>query len=80
MQTTEYRGRVFVDLPGLRRVRKSQGLSLRKLAEEAGMSYVHISRLERGEHHATIDTAKKLAKALRTHLNELIVEQEERKE
>jgi len=55
-------------------------LSLRKLAEEAGMSYVHISRLERGEHHATIDTAKKLAKALRTHLNELIVEQEERKE
>jgi ribosome-binding protein aMBF1 (putative translation factor) len=74
----EYRGRVFVDLRGLRGVRESRGLSQRELARRSGVSYVNISRIEHQGQPATVDTAVKLARALETHLTELVIPQEER--
>lgn len=40
---------VDVHGPALRHVRTSAGLSVRTLAEHAGLSFTHLARLERGE-------------------------------
>lgn len=48
----------------LRRTRKSLGLSLRSVASRAGLDPAHLSRLERGEAHLTVDTLYRLACAL----------------
>lgn len=82
MQQVEnkYEGRVLVDLPGLSGARKRRRLSQRGLAEMAGVGFVTINRIEKGRQRANIDTAKKLARAMRTDLNELVFPQEERSE
>ena len=45
--------------------RTVRGLSQRGLAERAGLHYVHIGRLERGEGNPTVATLETLAKVLR---------------
>jgi len=74
----EYRGRVFVDLHGLRGVREARGWSQRELSRRSSVSYVNISRIEHQHQPVMVDTAVKLARALETHLTELVIPQEER--
>ncbi len=57
-------------LPGLRRVRKARKHSQRALAGLSGVSFVNISRLENGQ-PATLETARKLARALAVPVEEL---------
>lgn len=51
--------------------RKTAGLSQEKLAEKSDLSTVFISRIERGKESPTIDSLLKIAKALKTRVNDL---------
>jgi transcriptional regulator with XRE-family HTH domain len=55
----------------LRRIRTAAGVSGYKLAELSGMSKQAISSLELGKRQPTLETAKKLARALGVSLDEL---------
>lgn len=59
-------------LPYLREWRVTRDLTLRGLAEKAGVSVAAISRLEHGDTEANPLTVKKLAKALRIKRTTLI--------
>lgn len=48
----------------LRRLREQRGFSLRELAEQCGLSFNAISRIERGENSPTVSTLHQLATAL----------------
>ena len=48
----------------LERERKSQHLSMRKLAEMSGVMYTNINSIEKGFTSPTLQTAEKLANAL----------------
>ncbi|MBZ0302722.1 MAG: cupin domain-containing protein [Anaerolineae bacterium] len=48
----------------LRTLREKQGWSLRELAEQCGLSFNAISRIERGENSPTVSTLHSLATAL----------------
>jgi len=56
-------------LPILRRKRK---LSQRDLATLTGISYVHIARMETGNHNPRLSTLKALAKALKVKIGDLV--------
>lgn len=45
------------DGPTLRSLRESQGVTLRKVAKQAGMSHGHLSKVERGEPHRPVTPA-----------------------
>jgi putative transcriptional regulator len=66
--------------PGrLREYRKAAGLTQAELAKAAGVDSVHVSRMERGERVPGIDTACKLAAALRCSVCDLLVSGKRRK-
>ena len=50
--------------PPLRTIRESQGLTLRQVAEPAGLDIGHLSRIERGKAGLTIDALYRLAMVL----------------
>ena len=57
----------------LKRLRKKRGWTQQKLAEEAGMSYVIITKIEQGvSKEPTILSMVKLADALGVSLDELV--------
>ena len=56
----------------LKRLRKERGLSQEALAAKAGISRVHLARLETARQDPTLGTIEKLAKALRVKVRELI--------
>lgn len=56
----------------LKQIRKSRGLTLNDLAENVGLDYQQISRIERGKSRLTIDVLMKMAKALDTPLEQLV--------
>ena len=58
----------------LTQIREAKGYSLRRLADQVGMSYVALFRLERGETDPRLGTLRKLAKALNVTVAELIGE------
>ena len=62
----------------VRRLRTEAGWSQEELAARCGLHRTYIGSIERGEKTVTIETANKLAVALRVALSELIgkVEQE----
>jgi transcriptional regulator with XRE-family HTH domain len=51
-----YKNRLFTSLPGLHRVRKERGLSVRELGELSGVSYVNIVRIENEQQKATLSS------------------------
>jgi transcriptional regulator with XRE-family HTH domain len=67
---------VEVDAKKLRALRRKRVLTLRELAEVAGISKDTISRVER-EGTAYPSTIRKLAKALDVEPSELVAEEEE---
>ncbi|HEY3960393.1 MAG TPA: helix-turn-helix transcriptional regulator [Solirubrobacteraceae bacterium] len=50
------------------RRRGQLGLSQAELAQRMGTSHSAISRIESGRHHTTVQTLRRLAAALQTHL------------
>jgi HTH-type transcriptional regulator, competence development regulator len=64
-------------LPGLARMRKERELSIRELAEKAGVTPDTVWRLETCKRGAEPDTRRKLARALRTTVKELRTPDEE---
>lgn len=53
------------DFPAsLRRLREAAGISMYELARRAGISPDMVSRMERGQRGPTLETARKLARAL----------------
>jgi transcriptional regulator with XRE-family HTH domain len=57
----------------LRKVREAKGLSLRALAEKAGVAFTAINRMELGKTTPRLETLERLAKALRVGIKDLIV-------
>lgn len=55
----------------LRALRKSKGLSMEKLAQEAGIEYSQVSDIELGKINTTISTIYLLAKGLKIKPKEL---------
>ncbi len=56
----------------LKKFRAAQGLTQEGLAAKAGISRVYIARLETGKQDPTLTTLKKLAKALKVTVGELV--------
>ena len=56
----------------IRQLREKRGLSLRGLAEKAGMDFTTLNRIELGKATPRFDTLEKLAKALGVSVRELI--------
>ncbi|EEF60499.1 helix-turn-helix domain-containing protein [Pedosphaera parvula] len=56
----------------VRAKRKEAGFSQEKLAEKADLSAVFVSRIERGKESPTLDNLVKIAKALGTHVRDLV--------
>lgn len=50
----------------LSKIRQSQGMTQRQLAEEIGLSVESVSNLERGIHAPSFDTLEELSRALET--------------
>lgn len=58
----------------LRWIREERGLSLRALADRAGVTYVALLRMELGQTDPRLGTLRKLAKALNVTVADLIGE------
>lgn len=56
----------------IRARRKKAGFSQEKLAEQANLSTVFISRVERGKESPSVDSLVKIAKALHTSVCDLV--------
>jgi transcriptional regulator with XRE-family HTH domain len=59
----------------LRSLRAQQGLSLRTLAEQSGVHYVSLARMEAGTLDPRLSSIQRVAKALGVSVSELIGEQ-----
>lgn len=55
----------------MKELRQQQGVTLRKLAEETGISVGYLSKVERGLHMPSYATVQKVSYALKTTANEL---------
>jgi transcriptional regulator with XRE-family HTH domain len=58
----------------VRQRRIAAGISQEKLAERSGLHPTYVSMIERGVRNPTLDTAVKVAKALKVELPKLIEE------
>jgi transcriptional regulator with XRE-family HTH domain len=56
----------------IREFRKAKGLTQEKLAEMADLDYTSIGAIERGVFNPSLDTAHRIAKALKIEIHELI--------
>ena len=56
----------------VRTIREQRGLSQAALAQQAGISREHVTRLEAGQHDATVSTLEALAKVLRIKVTTLL--------
>ena len=63
----------------LRSLRKRRELSLRKLADAAGVHHVSLVRLEAGTFDPRLSTLRKLTKALNVTISKLIEDQKPKK-
>ena len=62
-------------MKSLKAIRLSQGVSLRKLGEQAGVSYVTIARIEAGIYDPRLSTLRKVASALKVTVAQVIGDQ-----
>ena len=58
----------------VRKIRVAKNLTMEELADQAGVDFSSLARLERGTLNATIGIIEKLAHALGVTLVELVVE------
>lgn len=50
----------------IREIRKQQGLTIQELADNAGIEYIQLSRIERGKINTSVSHIARLATALET--------------
>jgi len=53
-----------LNMPPLRAVRIARGLTLRTVAQRSGIDPGHLSKVERGEKHLSVESLHRLAVAL----------------
>ena len=58
----------------LKHLRKEKRLSVRALANKAGMSYTYVSNVENGKVDPSLSVLKRLAKALGVTVSKLVQE------
>ena len=63
--------------PAVRRLRRERGLTLEELAGEVGSSVAHLSRLESGGRHPSLEGLLRIAVALGVEVDELLAAPEE---
>jgi transcriptional regulator with XRE-family HTH domain len=68
MEDKEYLIRLGEKIRELRKAKMTQG----ELAEKIGTKHTQIGRIERGEANSTINMLRKIAKALRVTVSELV--------
>jgi len=56
----------------LKRLREAKGLTQDKLAKRIGVSRAYLSRLEMGRHDPPLSTLRRLAKALKSTVADLV--------
>lgn len=56
----------------IKRLRLERGMTQKLLAERTGVSLSYIGRLEIGRHDPQLSTLRKLAKALKVTISELV--------
>ena len=56
----------------LKKLRESRGLTQEALAQKAHISRAYLARLEMGRHDPHLSRLRKLAKALRVKISELV--------
>ena len=56
----------------LKKLRESRGLTQEALAQKARISRAYLARLEMGRHDPHLSRLRKLAKALRVKISELV--------
>lgn len=56
----------------LRRIRERKGMTQEALAAKSGVSRAYLSRLEMGRHDPPLSRLRKIAKALRVKVSELV--------
>lgn len=56
----------------LKQLRADKGMTQRQLAEGAGLSLAYIGRLEIGRYDPQLSTLRRLAKALKCKVSELV--------
>lgn len=56
----------------VRKVRRYQDMTQEELANSVGTSRSHISALERGDYEPKLETVKKISKAFKMNLDELL--------
>jgi len=66
-------GIIRVVAEAVRRARKAAGLSQEELALEAGLDRTYISQVERGKRNVTIVVLARIARALKTTPDRLLV-------
>lgn len=54
------------------KIRKERGLTQEKLAELASIDYSYLNLIENGKRNPSINVITKIARALKTPLNELV--------
>ena len=62
-------------MKSLKAIRQAQGISLRKLGEQAGVSYVAIARIEAGIYDPRLSTLRKVARVLKVTVAQVIGDQ-----
>jgi transcriptional regulator with XRE-family HTH domain len=56
----------------IKRFRAAREMTQVVLAEKAGLTQVHVARLESGKHDPTLGTLQRLAKALKVTVGDLV--------
>jgi len=64
-----------MDMTNLKKLRTAKKLSIRKLAEIAGVHFVTLARLEAEAHDPRLSTLRKLAEALDVSIGKLVGDQ-----
>ena len=62
-------------MKSLKVIRQAQGVSLRKLGEQAGVSYVTLARIETGIYDPRLSTLRKVARVLKVTVAQVIGDQ-----
>lgn len=59
----------------LKHIRDRQGLSLRALAQKAHVSYVYLCNVENGKANVSLETLRRLAKALKVRVVDILADE-----
>lgn len=62
--TSDHGRLVTIDGRTIRRARRAKGWTLKDLAKKTGVSYVQVSRIERGRRGTSLEVLTRIARAL----------------